>query len=72
MSKSDHRVTTNPPVPPIGKKEPEKKEPDSMPRSTSDPLDAAALLWGLRLWFVCALVIVACAVANYLLNWFAR
>ena len=43
-----------------------------MPATTADPIDSATMLWGLRLWFLCALIIVAFGVANYLLNWFAR
>ena len=27
-------------------------------------------LFSLRLWILCALIIVACGVGNYLLNWF--
>ncbi len=35
----------------------------------ADPIDTATHLWGLRLWMLCALVIVAFAVCNWLLNW---
>lgn len=43
-----------------------------MPATSADPIDTAAHLWGLRLWFLCALVIVAFAVANYVLNWLVK
>jgi len=37
-------------------------------QSHIDPIDAANHVWTLRLWILCALVIVSYAVVNYLLN----
>jgi hypothetical protein len=34
-----------------------------------DSLNDRANLFGLRLWVACALVIVACGIANYALSW---
>ena len=34
----------------------------------NDPPESRLLLWGLRLWILAALVIVAFALANYILN----
>ena len=50
-----------PPPPPAAPKEP-----------ANGPPDFPLLLWGLRLWILAALGIIAVAVANYLLNWIVR
>ena len=50
-----------PPPPPAAPKEP-----------SNGPPDFPLLLWGLRLWILAALGIIAVAVANYLLNWIVR
>jgi hypothetical protein len=48
----------------------ESRTPPPPPGSPKkDPPDLLLLLWGLRLWILAALAIVAFAVANYLLNW---
>jgi hypothetical protein len=38
----------------------------------NDPPDFAFQLWGLRLWILVALVIVATALGNYLANWLVK
>jgi hypothetical protein len=38
----------------------------------NDPIASATSMVGLLLWLLCALSIVAFALVNYLLNWFAR
>jgi len=38
------------------------------PEPGEDPVASSIHMWGLRLWIVCALLIVGYAVANYLLN----
>jgi hypothetical protein len=60
-----HVMTANP-----SKPDPEK--PGSFSSGNEDPIDHSMHLWVLRLWIVCALVIVAYAICNYLANWFAR
>jgi hypothetical protein len=74
MSSKDTGITSKRPAPPSNPlPEQKEKEPEPMPAATSaDPLDSAVMLWGLRLWLLCALLIVSFAVINYLLNWYAR
>lgn len=38
------------------------------PPSNDDPVASSLHMWGLRLWIVCALLIVGYAVTNYFLN----
>jgi hypothetical protein len=47
-----------------------ERQPSTGPNE--DPIDNAVHLWVLRLWIVCALLCLGYAVANYLLNHFAR
>jgi hypothetical protein len=54
---------------------PSKPEPDSPknPQSNEDdPITLSMHVWVLRLWVVCALVIIAYAVCNYLASWWAK
>ena len=46
-----------------------KDDRHPQPNSSKDPPEMPLLLWGLRLWILAALVIVAYALANYGLNW---
>jgi hypothetical protein len=55
--------------PPVGHSNNGVTNPASLP-APLDPIDAANHLWALRLWIVCALIIISYAVVNYLLNWF--
>ena len=50
----------------------ESRTPPPPPAPPPEPPESAALLWGLRLWILAALGIIAFAVANYLLNWAVR
>jgi hypothetical protein len=42
------------------------------PNPSKDPPEMPVMLWGLRLWILAALVIIAFALANYFLNWWVR
>jgi hypothetical protein len=42
------------------------------PTPNVDPIDGTNHLWALRLWILCALLIVAYALTNYFLNLFLR
>jgi hypothetical protein len=73
MSSKDTGITSQRPAPqPNVAPPPVEKEPETMPANTVDPIDSATLLWGLRLWFLCALIIVMFGLASYLLNWYVR
>ncbi len=39
------------------------------PQKPDDAPGPQMYLFSLRLWIICALIIVACGVSNYLLNW---
>jgi hypothetical protein len=76
MSRKSHNpppvrpsVTAKPSVDPT---EASRRPPAQPPVPTSDPPDLRIQLWGLRLWILAALGIVAFALANYLLNWILR
>lgn len=46
--------------------------PDSGPPLHEDPVASSVHMWGLRLWVVCAILIVAFALLNYFLNWLTK
>jgi len=47
-------------------------QPNPLPAEKDDPIDSAMHLWVLRLWVLCALVIVSYAICNYLAHWLAK
>jgi hypothetical protein len=58
-----------------GRQAPSKTEPEQpnpLPLDKEDPIDSSMHLWVLRLWVVCALVIIGYAVCNYFANWWAK
>ena len=50
----------------------EPRTPPQPPTPSGEPPQSTLLLWGLRLWILAALVIIAFAVVSYLLNWAVR
>jgi hypothetical protein len=51
---------------------PEPEKPNISEWGDEDPINASMHLWVLRLWIVCALVIIAYAICNYLAHWLAK
>ena len=53
---------------------PSKPDPDAPNNSDSesDPINLSMHVWVLRLWVLCALIIIAYSVCNYLASWWAK
>ena len=53
---------------------PPKPDPDAPKNSESenDPINLSMHVWVLRLWVLCALIIIAYSVCNYLASWWAK
>ena len=68
MNAKENRIMTSRTMAPQTIHTNEKAPAPTEPASHIDPIDAANHVWTLRLWIVCALVIVSYAVVNYLLN----
>jgi hypothetical protein len=47
-------------------------DPNDTPSDEKDPINLSMHVWVLRLWMLCALVIIAYAICNYLASWAAR
>jgi hypothetical protein len=51
---------------------PESDPSQDLPADEKDPINLSMHVWVLRLWMLCALVIIAYAICNYLASWWAR
>jgi hypothetical protein len=49
-----------------------KPDPDPLTDGENDPINMSMHVWVLRLWVLCALVIIAYAICNYLASWWAK
>jgi hypothetical protein len=68
MNQKENRIMASRTMTPPAIHASEKAAPPAEAPAEVDPIDIANHVWTLRLWIVCALVIVSYAVVNFLLN----